>query len=75
MKLEAMLQGQDFGEKELTNTLQKVLDNEPVTDPITAIIVNAWNNNGGADGEFDEESALMDLEYAKNQIDKAIRNL
>jgi len=71
MKLQEILTGQDFGQKEMDKVATKVLNDEPQNDPITAIIVNAWVNNGGDTGEFEPEYAVTDLEYAINQLRKA----
>lgn len=75
MKLFEILKGQDFGQKEVERIAEKVLHNEPFTDHITGVIVDAWRNNGGAEGEFDKESAQMDIRYAINQLSKAERLL
>lgn len=75
MKLHELLKGQDFGSKEIERIAEKVLNDEPFTDHITGIIVDAWVNNGGADGDFDKESAETDIDYAISQLKKCKETL
>lgn len=66
--LEQLLTGQDLNAKA---TAEKVLNDRPL-DGITQIIVSAWKDSGGETGELDLEEYVSTLDYARNQIQKAI---
>lgn len=70
MKLFEVLKGQDFGQKEVERIAVRVLNDEPIADPITSIIVEAWKSAGGAEGEFDKDVFVNDIQYAIDQLKK-----
>jgi len=66
--LEQLLEGQDLS---LSITCQMVLDGNPV-DSLTQVIIDAWNDNGGPEGELDMDSYRNALAYAIHQLNKAL---
>lgn len=68
--LENLLEGQDLNAYETT---VRVLDGDNTIDPVTSVIVEAWNLNGGPEGELDLECYRMDLNYAISQLKKALK--
>ena len=75
MKLFEVLKGQDFNESEVDRIANKLLHDEPLHDHITGVIVDAWQNNGGAEGEFDAEGFSNDIQYAIDQLKRALQTV
>lgn len=71
--LEQLMKGQDLNIEKFCQQMLET-DNCP-DDPISAIIYNAWKDNGGVDGELDLESMSVDLRYAISQLNKVLLNI
>ena len=72
--LKDYLLSQDIGEKNADKICDAVLRDsfDANTDPISAIIINAWQSNlyGKIPTENDFDLFEMDLDYAINQLEK-----
>ncbi len=69
LKLSELLATQDMGKKGIDQICDAVLSNtfDYSKDPLTGIIVNAFESNDYSD----YESMVTDLSYAINQLSKA----
>jgi hypothetical protein len=74
MKLEQLLAGQDLS---VNKTLEMYLNDGTYNGgAITQIIIDAWESGGGGETTApDLEQMEQDLQYAINQLERAIKNV